>query len=654
MITNSPTRRDFLRQVGAAGLTLAASNAVAGCAPGRTSPNVVLIFLDDLGYGDVGVYGAQGFNTPNLDRLANEGMRFTDFYASQAVCSASRASLLTGCYAERVSIRGALGPFAEVGLNVEEDTIADLLKQRGYATGMVGKWHLGHHEEFLPQQHGFDEYLGIPYSNDMWPVDYDGNPVTEGHKLTYPALPLIDGNSTVETIDDLDEQATITTRYTERAVEFISRNEAGPFFLYLAHSMPHVPLGVSDKFRGHSTQGMYGDVIEEIDWSVGQVLSALERFNLTEETLVIFTSDNGPWLNYGNHAGSTGGLREGKGTAFEGGPRVPAIVRWPGEVEPGAICTEMASTIDLLPTIVEITGAPMPEKKIDGVSILPLLAGVPDVSPRTQFYFYYTAELRGVREGKWKRVYEHRTRSYVGVEPGNDGHPGPYASPTVPAALYDLENDRNETTDVSAANPQVVARLDALAAVARETLGDRLTGSEGSEVRLPGRRGFRRENTVTHLAVGAQVTLTNLPSSRYPANGAESLVDGMVGSRDFNDRHWLGFEGIDMEATLDFGEERRVSRIGVDCLRSQISWIFYPRAVQFEVSVDGTTWSDVGSVDLVQEPDPIPKTQLISMEFEPRGARYVRVRSINVGRCPDWHLGAGGQAWVFVDEIVVE
>ncbi len=311
----------------------------------------MLIFTDDQGYADVGVYGATGFTTPHLDRLASEGMRFTDFYVSQAVCSASRASLLTGSYAQRISIRGALNPYAEVGINPEEETIAEMLKKRGYATGIFGKWHLGHLEEFLPLQHGFDEYLGLPYSNDMWPIDYDGQPATGGNKMTYPPLPLVDGNETVETIEDLEGQATLTARYTERAVSFIERHKHEPFFLYLAHSMPHVPLGVSDKFKGHSAQGMYGDVIEEIDWSVGQVLAALDRHQLAENTLVIFTSDNGPWLNFGNHAGSAAPLREGKGTAFEGGPRVPAIMRWPGRIEAGSVSGRMASTIDILPTL---------------------------------------------------------------------------------------------------------------------------------------------------------------------------------------------------------------------------------------------------------------------------------------------------------------
>jgi len=483
----APSRRHFLTQMGAAGLALGTSSLLGGCARPRRPPNVVLIFTDDQGYGDVGVYGAQGYATPSLDRLAAEGMRFTDFYASQAVCSASRVALLTGCYSERVSILGALGPNARVGLHPEETTIAEMLKPLGYATAAFGKWHLGHHREFLPRQHGFDEYLGLPYSNDMWPVEYDGTPSTEGTQSRYPPLPLIEGDEVVEYIETLADQDTLTTRYTERAVDFIDRHHDQPFFLYLAHSMPHVPLGVSDRFRGSSEQGKYGDVIQEIDWSVGEVLSALDRHDLAGDTLVIFTTDNGPWLNFGNHAGSTGGLREGKGTAFEGGPRVPAIMRWPGRIAPGSTCRRMASTIDVLPTVAAITGAALPARPIDGVSLLPLLEGDPSANPRETFYFYYGRELRGVREGRWKRVYEHRTRSYVGVEPGRDGLPGPYAFPTVPAALYDLETDVAETTDVSADHPDVIARLDALAEQARAALGDRLTERDGAEVREPGR-----------------------------------------------------------------------------------------------------------------------------------------------------------------------
>jgi hypothetical protein len=418
--------------------------------------------------------------------------------------------------------------------------------------------------------------------------------------------------------------------------------------------MVHIPLGVSEKFRGHSAQGLFGDVVEEVDWSVGQVLTTLDRLGLAEDTLVLFTSDNGPWLNFGNHAGSTGGLREGKGTAFEGGPRVPAIVRWPGHTPPGSVCTRMASTIDVLPTVAAVTGAPLPERKIDGVSILPLLVGDGTAEPRTQFWFYYDAELRGVREGRWKRVFPHRTRSYVGVEPGRDGWPGPYASLTVPDALYDLATDPGETVDVSAAYPDLIRRLDSIAEEARTALGDRLTGRRGAEVRPPGRLYSVQGSTVAHLAVGAAVTLTEPPSPRYPGDGASSLTDGRLGSRDHQDAAWLGFEGSDLEAVVDLGQVREVRSIGLDCLQAQGSWIFLPRAVTFALSRDGTSWESVGERSLELPPDPAVAVQRVEVTFPPSTTRFVRVRARNLGCCPPWHAGAGGLAWLFVDEIVID
>src|SRR5262249_55387775 len=264
----------------------------------------VIILADDLGYADLGCYGARGYQTPNLDRMAKEGMRFTDFYVAQGVCSASRTALLTGCYPNRVGILGALGPKATHGISSKEKTVAEALKARGYATAIYGKWHLGHHPKFLPTRHGFDDYFGLPYSNDMGPK----HPTAK-----FPALPLIAGEKTIATNPD---QTKLTTWYTERAVKFIARNKAKPFFLYVPHAMPHVPLHVSDKFKGKSKRGLYGDVIMEIDWSVGQILAALKKHGLDEKTLVIFASDNGPWLSYGDHAGSAGPLREGKMTTF--------------------------------------------------------------------------------------------------------------------------------------------------------------------------------------------------------------------------------------------------------------------------------------------------------------------------------------------------
>ncbi len=447
-------------------------------------PNVVIIFTDDQGYGDVGVYGARGYTTPHLDKMASQGMRFTDFYSAQAVCSASRAALLTGCYPNRIGVSGAFMPWAKVGINENEVTIAELLKQKDYATGIFGKWHLGHLKEFLPLQHGFDEYFGIPYSNDMWPVNYDGQPVTDSaaipHKFRHPPLPLIEGNEKIKEILDLDGQNQLTTWYTERAVQFIEKNKDQPFFLYVPHSMPHVPLGVSDKFAGKSEQGMYGDVMMEIDWSVGEILKALKTYGLEENTLVIFTTDNGPWLNFGNHAGSTGGLREGKGTSFEGGQKVPCIIKWPGVVPEGVICNNMASTIDLLPTLAEITSTKLPDHKIDGISILPLLKGDADANPRDNLLYYYRRNsLEAVRIGDWKLVFPHEHRSYEDVLPGNDGWPGPYKSGQSVLGLYDLRRDPGERYNVIEQYPEIVKELELFAEEARQDLGDDLTNTEG-------------------------------------------------------------------------------------------------------------------------------------------------------------------------------
>ncbi len=482
-------RREFLKVSGSSlvGLFLGGCGAaMRGAKKVSKLPNIVVVFTDDQGYADLGCFGARGFETPNVDRMAAEGVLFTDFHVSQAVCSASRAGLMTGCYSNRVSIRGALMPWSQNGLNPDEMTIAEMLKQKGYATGVFGKWHLGHHREFLPLQRGFDEYLGLPYSNDMWPVTYTGEPLKEGRKSRYPELALIDGNEKAGEIRTLTDQDKLTTMYTERAVGFIEKNKHQPFFLYVPHSMPHVPLGVSDKFRGKSEQGIYGDVIMEIDWSVGQILDTLKECGLDDNTLVIFASDNGPWLNFGKHAGSAGPLREGKGTMWEGGDRVPCVMRWPAVINRGRVCEKIVSTIDFLPTFAAITGAALPKKKIDGVNILPLLKGERGAEPRDHFFYYYGRELRAVRQGKWKLHFPHEYRSYENVEPRNDGNGGPYGKGRTGLELYDLESDVGERKDLAAEHPEIVKRLSAMAEKMREELGDSLTGREGSEVRPAG------------------------------------------------------------------------------------------------------------------------------------------------------------------------
>jgi len=449
----------------------------------RPGPNVVIIFADDLGYGDVGCFGAKEWSTPHIDRLAREGMRFTSFYVAQPVCSASRTGLLTGCYPNRLGIHGALGPNARHGIHAKETTLAETLKQRGYATACVGKWHLGHHPQFLPTRHGFDEYFGLPYSNDMWPHH-------PGAKAgTFPPLPLIEGEKVVDPDVTAADQALLTGQYAERAVRFIENNKDRPFFLYLAHTMPHVPLFAGEKFRGSSRQGVLGDVIQEIDASVGAILDALARHGLEKETLVLFTSDNGPWLSYGNHAGSAGPLREGKGTTWEGGVRVPCVARWPGRIPAGATCNEPAMTIDLLPTLARFAGASLPLLPIDGKDIGPLFLGEAGAkSPHQAYFFYYnTGELQAVRSGRWKLILPHTYRTMAGQEPGRDGKPGRYRQVKAELSLFDLEQDVGETRNVAAEHPDVVARLMEYVEAARADLGDSLTQREGKGVRGPGR-----------------------------------------------------------------------------------------------------------------------------------------------------------------------
>ena len=446
-------------------------------------PNVVIIFTDDQGYADVGVFGAKGFATPHLDRMAAEGRRFTDFHVAQAVCSASRTALLTGCYPNRLGIHGALGPGSKVGIAEGEMTLAELVKQRGYATAIYGKWHLGDRAPFLPTRHGFDEYLGIPYSNDMWPHHPQVKPGA------YPPLPLYRNAEPVKVGLTGEDQEQLTTQYAEAAVQFIARHKAHPFLLYVAPNMPHVPLYVSAKFKGKSERGLYGDVIMEIDWAVGEILAALKQHGLDEKTLVIFSSDNGPWLSYGNHAGSAAPLREGKGTSFEGGHREAFIARWPGRIPAGTVCEEPAMTIDIFPTVARLTGAKLPGHKIDGLDIWPLLAGEKGAkNPHDGYYFYYAQnELQAVRSGPWKLFFPHNARSMVGQTPGKDGIPGNYKQLPVQHWLYDLSKDAGETTDLAAQHPEVVARLEALAEKARDDLGDRLTGRVGKGTREPGR-----------------------------------------------------------------------------------------------------------------------------------------------------------------------
>ena len=457
------------------------------------TPNIVIIFIDDLGYADIGPFGDTPYPTPNLDAMATRGRKFTDFVTSSAVCSASRAALLTGCNHRRVGIGGALVPRGTVGINTNEMTMAELVKQKDYATACFGKWHLGHQKQFLPIQHGFDEYFGLPYSNDMWPFrpGFESFPAGKNRKRNWPPLPLMEGNEVINPNVLADEQKQLTTQYTEHAVDFINRNAEQPFLLYVPHSMVHVPLYVSDKFKGKSKAGIFGDVMMEVDWSVGQIIDALDKNGIADNTLVIFTSDNGPWLSYGGHAGSALPLREGKGTMFEGGYRVCTIMQWPGKIAAGSTCDELCSTIDLLPTIAKLTGASPSDNKIDGKDIRDLMFAQNNdapQSPHEYFPCYYSkGELQAIRDRQYKLVFPHRYQTVAGRKRYNDGQHCGYSHLEAKFALYDLKQDIGETTDVAKEHPEVVDRLSKFAEQVREDLGDRLQNKPGTGRRPIGR-----------------------------------------------------------------------------------------------------------------------------------------------------------------------
>lgn len=456
--------------------------AWAGISSAADYTNIILVNLDDVGYGDFSCNGAYGYTTPHIDQLASQGVRFTHFLAGQPISGASRAGLLTGCYPNRIGFSGAPGPDSNYGVHQDEMTMGELLKQKGYATAIFGKWHLGSQYQFLPLQNGFDKYYGLPYSNDMWPFHPQ-----QGEVFNFPDLPTYDGN---EVVGYNTDQTRFTTDYTMRSIDFIKKNvQAGkPFFLYLAHNMPHVPLAVSDKFKGKSEQGLFGDVMMEIDWSIGEVWKTVQELGIEENTLIVITSDNGPWTNYGNHAGSAAGLREAKATTFDGGNRVPCIVYWKGHTQAGTICNKLASNIDLFPTFAEISGAPLPQRKIDGVSILSLIEGKTDANPRTSFVYYYNKnDLEAVTDGEFKLVFPHKYVTYGAYAPGNDGKPGKLATVELRASeLYDLRRDPGERYNVLHQYPERAAKLMKIADEMRSQLGDDLTRVKGTENRKPG------------------------------------------------------------------------------------------------------------------------------------------------------------------------
>jgi arylsulfatase A-like enzyme len=406
-------------------------------------PNVVVIFIDDLGYGDIGPYGATKQRTPHLDRMAKEGMKLTSFYATP-VCSVSRAQMMTGCYGARVSVPGVYFPGQSVGLNPAEVTVAERLKEKGYATQMVGKWHLGDQPEFLPTRQGFDHYLGIPYSNDM---------LKKSAETKVPVVPLLRDEKIAELMDG-EGQRRMVELYTKEAVDFIGHNKDKPFYLYFAHNAVHTPIYPGATFAGKSQNGRFGDWVEEVDWSVGQVLDALRSQGLDKDTLVVFTSDNGPWLTRGADGGSAGPLRGGKGSTWEGGVRVPTLAWWPGRVPAGSVNDAVAATIDLLPTFVSLAGGTVPATPvIDGRDITSILLGQSKESAREAHYYFAGYNLQAVRQGRWK----------LAMSPQPEGMGKQEAKTPTGMRLYDLDAEIGEQTDVAAQHPEVVAKLKALA-----------------------------------------------------------------------------------------------------------------------------------------------------------------------------------------------
>ena len=624
-----------------------------GCVQKPSSPNIIIIFTDDQGYGDLGCYGAKGFKTPNIDAMAKEGILFTDFYVSQAICSASRASLMTGSYAERVGIQGAISPWSVTGLDPGRETIAKTLKRRGYTNAIFGKWHLGHREKYLPLQNGFDEYAGLICSNDMWPVDYDGIPLTGKKKSYYPPMSFWEGNQSSEKIETLSDQGQLTTKITERAVDFINRNKKNPFFLYIPHPMPHQPIAVSDKFLGKSELGLYGDVIMEIDWSVGQIISALKNNGIDENTLIIYASDNGPWLNYGKWGGSAGPLREGKGSMWEGGARVPCIMRWPEKIKPGQIISNIAATIDIFPTLAEIVGEKKIKTKIDGISLVPLLNRIPGANPRNELYYYYGESLIAVRKGKYKLVFPHVYRSYKNVNPGENLHPGAYSQGRTGLELYNLESDIGETTDLAPQFPNIVNDLQIVGEQARSILGDKLTSRPGSESYETVCGSNPPAVKFSHLAIGSNMMLKDKPHQKYAGESMNALVNGIGGTVNYRDPSWQGFEATDLVATIDLGKIKNVSSIKVRFLQDQVVWIFLPKKVQIEHSVDGKTFELVHEFFPGNDFSYVQDIFEFNVELGEIESRYVRVRGYNINTCPEYHPGAGGPSWVFADEIIV-
>lgn len=582
----------------------------------NSKPNIILFFCDDLGYGDLGVYGHPTIKTPNLDRMAAQGLKFTNFYSGSPACTASRYALLTGRYPIRSGFPWVLYPNSSRGIHPNEWTLAEGLKAGGYATGCFGKWHLGTtKKEYLPLQNGFDEYLGLPYSNDMIP------PI-------HPEIALMDGNDTLELSPD---QMTLTRRYTERAIEFIQKKKGAPFFVYLPYAMPHLPLHPGAEFVGKSKRGTYGDVVEEIDWSVGEIWKKVEELGMAENTLLVFTSDNGPWIIKNEKGGSSGLFRDGKGSTWEGGMRVPAIAYWKGKIEEGSVCQYPSSTLDLYHSFLKISGQSLPENIVDGKDVSDWLSGgMTDAEAAEKPYFFYgPRKLHAVRKGAWK------LHIHTSSQTRKD-----YFEGKLPL-LFNIEIDPSEQYELSESHPEIVKDLMNEIEAHLKNVEDNPNFFEQE----------RLKQKINHFAVGKSVEFLSPLSQKY--NSPTALTDGVKESADFYS-YLPGIQEKDFEFVIDLEEEKTLKKIEIGFIQLVNNWIFLPEYVDFFISANGTNWEKMGTQTHEIELKEAQTVKYFTQEIPEKEARFIKVIAKNIGKCPEWHTGANQGAWLFSDEVLVE
>lgn len=588
------------------------------CQPSESEPsppNIILFFCDDLGYGDLGNYGHPTIRTPNLDRMAAQGVKFTSFYSGSPACTASRYALLTGRYPVRSGFPWVLVPNSSRGIHPKEWTIAEGLKEAGYATGIFGKWHLGNTKhEFLPLQNGFDEYLGLPYSNDMLPPRWG-------------EIPLMEGNDTLEVSPD---QSLLTKRYTERAIEFIQKNKEAPFFVYMPYAMPHLPLHPGADFAGKSKRGRYGDVVEEIDWSVGEVWKTIEAMGLSENTLLVFTSDNGPWIIKNEKGGSSGLLRDGKGSTWEGGMRVPGIAVWKNKIKAQTVCNQRASTLDLYHSFLKIAGQELPKHIVDGEDISDWLSGKlePNDLRKTAYFYYGPKTLHAVRKGAWKLHV--KTSSQTGKD---------YFDGKLPL-LFNVETDPSEQYELSEKHPEIVADLMKEIDKHQQTIVDNPNFYKKD----------REHAEINHLGIGKKVTFATplVAAYKYP----QALTDGSKENPDYF-KYLPGVQQNDFEFVVDLESIQEIENIEVGFLQVVNNWIFLPEYVQISISKNGRQWKDLEEQDHEIALTEVSASKYFSQKFEKQKAQFIKVFAKNIETCPGWHPFAGKGAWVFADEVIV-